>query len=506
MTKSLSLKEKITRLFIVPFLEEKLIDKDLTFSFLQKNSFGGVIFMQNQSKEQKKNSLELKKFFPSLLITQDAEWGAGMRVRDLTSFPKNFCLGAIKDLELIYKTGYAVGVELKNLGVDINFAPVVDLNTNFKNPIISFRSFGKNPDLVTSKAKAWLTGLLEAGVIGCLKHFPGHGESFQDSHLCTPKINLKETVLKERELIPFKRLASFCPMIMSSHLFFPEIDPENIVTFSPYFIETIARKELGFEGVMITDSLTMNGATDQFCIEQAAIKALFSGHDLLLFADHRKEIVLNLFEKIFPKIVDEISSLIEKNSSLEILLDKKLENINKLRQKVRSIHSSNKKNINKKNFIRTLYKKSICHFPNNQFLKVKQPWDKWGYLFIGKNPEHQFTLLSQQILNYCLYHTESFLTEKKDFFDTYHYWILHLNEIDKKLLLEVKVSLKETLDVMHKKKIQTLVWITDYGLIPHLEEINSPILIGFENNNTTLNFLKNFVTSSKASLPGEFPG
>ncbi len=176
-----------------------------------------------------------------------------------------------------------MGQELKTVGVNLNLAPVVDVNNNPANPIIGIRSFGDDKEIVASFGKASIQGFKDAGVIPCLKHFPGHGDVTVDSHKGLPIVDKSYCEITDLELFPFKRLVEEAPTIMTAHILFTQIDPKNCATLSPYILKGILREKINFQGVLITDSLTMQGVLEGYdSLDEVVLKAFEAGNDILL--------------------------------------------------------------------------------------------------------------------------------------------------------------------------------------------------------------------------------
>lgn len=307
---ALTIEQRIGQLFMVPVYSggnEKhfqIIERQI-----EKNHIGGLIFMQGSPTRQ----ISLTNRFQStsrvpLLIGMDMEWGAGMRLDSTISFPRQMALGAIENDSLVYAMGAEIAREMKILGVHMNFAPVADINTNPDNPVIGVRSFGSNKKQVTSKAIAYMKGLQENGALSCAKHFPGHGDTYQDSHLTLPKINHDKKRLDTLELYPFKKLIyAGTSAIMTAHVQVPALDSKKNTpaTLSPKVINDILRKELKYEGLIITDALNMRAITDHYNNGEAELLALQAGNDILLFSENVPEatglIKKNLLKKKINK-------------------------------------------------------------------------------------------------------------------------------------------------------------------------------------------------------------
>jgi beta-N-acetylhexosaminidase len=256
---------------------------------IQKERIGGVIlFSRNIESPRQLSALTavLRKMAGErgLLIGIDQEGGRVQRLpKPFTQWPPVNRLGAVHSHDLAYHMGQAIGQELSAVGVNLDFAPVLDVGTATKNPIIGDRAFSHDPAVVAALGLAFIVGLQDQGVIACGKHFPGHGDTSVDSHKALPVVTANADTLLERELKPFRhaienRLAS----IMTAHVRYPAFDPEWPATLSPVIVTTLLRKTLGFDGVVFTDDLEMKGITDHWAPELAAVQAIKAGADSVL--------------------------------------------------------------------------------------------------------------------------------------------------------------------------------------------------------------------------------
>ncbi|HYW94641.1 MAG TPA: glycoside hydrolase family 3 N-terminal domain-containing protein, partial [Bacteroidales bacterium] len=284
---SLTLDQKIAQLLMIPAYsnrgEEHIEEVE---HLISKYDVGGVIFFQGGPVRQARmtNAFQAAARTP-LLISIDGEWGLAMRLDSTISYPRQMMLGAIGDDALIYQMGYDIGSQMKRLGVNINFAPVVDVNNNPENPVINSRSFGEDRMNVARKGLMYAMGLQDAGVMPVYKHFPGHGDTDTDSHYGLPVIRHDMARLDSVELFPFKfGIRNGIPAIMSAHLHVPAIDSaENIPTsLSHKAIQELLKGTMGFEGLVITDALNMKGASMGHKPGSLEAKAFLAGNDILL--------------------------------------------------------------------------------------------------------------------------------------------------------------------------------------------------------------------------------
>ncbi len=225
-----------------------------------------------------------------LLIAVDQENGIVQRLGDVaTIFPGNMALGAIGSEQVAHEVALATGRELQALGINMNLAPVVDVNNNPANPVIGVRSFGEDAQQVARLGAAMVKGYQEAGIIACLKHFPGHGDTATDSHLALPTIPYTLDRLKTLELVPFKNgIKAGCDSVMSAHIAFPALAEQMDLpaTLSRTIIHGLLRQQLGFSGVIVSDCLEMQAIAATFGTARAAVMALEAGIDLVLVSHH----------------------------------------------------------------------------------------------------------------------------------------------------------------------------------------------------------------------------
>jgi beta-N-acetylhexosaminidase len=251
---------------------------------LLNTTYGAVTLGQPLEAASIVNRLQAISPIP-LLNSADFETGVGFRIAGATAFPRLMAFGAARDEKLAYDAGRITGEEARALGVQVNFAPVVDVNNNPRNPVINTRSFGEDPDLVGRLASAYVKGLQSAGVIATIKHFPGHGDTDVDSHLGLPIIKQPRERLEKLELPPFKAaIAAGAEAVMTGHIEMPALDPapNTPTTLSQPIVTGVLRKELGFNGLIYTDSMGMAGVTAMYKPGEAAVRAIKAGNDVVL--------------------------------------------------------------------------------------------------------------------------------------------------------------------------------------------------------------------------------
>ena len=287
----LTFKEKVGQLFMVAAYSNKdTIHTNSVEKLVRNYNIGGLIFFQGGPKRQANltNKYQSLSKIP-LFIGIDAEWGLSMRLDSTFRYPFNMTLGAIKDLKLVEQVGVSMAKESKRLGVHFNFSPVLDINTNPKNPIIGYRSFGENKVSVTEHAIALMNGVQSQGVFSTGKHFPGHGDTSTDSHHTLPFVNATLDHIEKVELYPYKRMFDEgLVSVMVAHLNVPSLEPrEGYPTSISYsVVNNLLKEQLEFDGLIFTDALNMKGASNFKKPGDIDLEAFLAGNDILLFAEN----------------------------------------------------------------------------------------------------------------------------------------------------------------------------------------------------------------------------
>ena len=273
--------------------------------FVTDYHIGGLCFFQGTPTRQADLTKEYQALARTpLLVSMDAEWGSGMRFKsDGYSFPRQMTLGAMGSdgLKTAEQMGYWIGEQLREIGVHLNFAPVVDVNNNAENPVINTRSFGESREKVSQYGVAYMKGLHAAEVAACAKHFPGHGDTDVDSHLDLPVILHDRTRLDSIELYPFRKLiAAGVPAIMVAHLHIPALDdrPNRPTTLSKATVQGLLREELGYEGLIITDAMEMKGVTRHFSPGEAEVLAIEAGNDMICLPSNPRTVHKKLLQAV----------------------------------------------------------------------------------------------------------------------------------------------------------------------------------------------------------------
>ena len=290
---TMTLREKIGQLIMMAVYSNKddkyASEVDDTIALYQP---GSIVFFQGSPQKEVilMNRWQQKAKIP-MLVAMDAEWGPAMRLDSLIALPRLMTLAATNDTSLIYRYGCAIGQQCKRLGIHINFAPDVDVNNNPLNPVIGYRSFGENQHKVALFASVFCRGMQSQGVIAVAKHFPGHGNTSQDSHKTLPEVTDNINIIDSVHLLPFaKMIDENIWGIMIAHVYVPAIDltKNTPATLNPAIVTNLLKNEMGYNGVVITDALGMQGVLKHNKPGQIEVKALIAGNDVLLMPEQIK--------------------------------------------------------------------------------------------------------------------------------------------------------------------------------------------------------------------------
>jgi len=307
---ALTFEERLGQLFMVAAYSNK--DQrhvDEISALIQKENLGGLIFFQGGPNRQARltNFYQAQAKTP-LFIAMDAEWGIGMRLDSTLNFPKAMTLGAIQDPNLVQEMGAEIARQFRVLSMHVNFAPVVDVNSNPNNPVIGFRAFGEDKDGVTQRAIAYMKGLQENGILANAKHFPGHGDTETDSHHTLPLISHSETRIWDIDLYPYQRLFKENLMsVMVAHLNVPSLDSASQIptSLSKAVVTDLLQEQLKFQGLIFTDALNMNGVTDRKNPGEVELKALLAGNDILLHSEDISKAKALILEAVAQGLISE---------------------------------------------------------------------------------------------------------------------------------------------------------------------------------------------------------
>jgi len=299
LVQQMSIEEKIAQLFMVAAYSNKDAAHEDYIEFLVKDlKIGGLIFMQGGPVRQANliNRYQNAASIP-LLIAMDAEWGPSMRLDSTVLYPRQMMIGAIQDKQLLYETGKEYARQLKEIGVHVNFAPVVDVNINPDNPVINSRSYGELREEVVRKAYYFSKGMQDEHVLAVIKHFPGHGDTDKDSHKTLPTIAHNRARLDSVELYPFRKLINAgVGGVMIAHLYVPVLDStlNRASTLSKAIVTDLLRDSLNFKGLIVTDALNMGGVKN---VPEAEVLAVQAGCDIVLMPLDVDKAYARLLEK-----------------------------------------------------------------------------------------------------------------------------------------------------------------------------------------------------------------
>lgn len=309
----MSLEEKIAQLLIIRISStgDETYNKSMV-DLIDKYQVGGVCFFQGGPVREAMltNRIQEVSKVP-LIVSIDGEWGPAMRLDSCVVFPRQMTLGALSDSNnnLIYQMGREIARQCQAIGINVNYAPCVDINNNSKNPVINSRSFGENRDKVTTKAGLYLKGMQDGGITGCLKHFPGHGDTETDSHFDLPVIRKSRIELDELELYPYKKLINQdVDMIMVGHLNIPSLDTaiNSVSSCSFPIVSSLLKKEFGYTGLITTDGMEMQGLRKLYPKDgDAEIRCLLAGIDLLLLPGKTDVVIQSIKNAVDSGIIPE---------------------------------------------------------------------------------------------------------------------------------------------------------------------------------------------------------
>lgn len=303
----MSLRERIGQLFIYTIApQQDKANRALLRKVVEEYKVGGLLFSGGVLHNQVALTNEAQEMADvPLMITFDGEWGLAMRLKETPSFPRNMVLGCIREDSLLYAYGREVARQCREIGVQVNFAPVADININPNNPVINTRSFGESPENVSAKVIAYARGLEDGGVLSVCKHFPGHGDTDVDSHKALPLLPFTRERLDAVELYPFKRaVQAGLSGMMVGHLEVPALEPARGVpsSLSRNVVQGLLADELQFRGLIFTDALAMQGVSNK---PNVCLQALLAGNDLLLVPRRLKEEVETIVEAVKNGVLSE---------------------------------------------------------------------------------------------------------------------------------------------------------------------------------------------------------
>ena len=283
---SLTMEQRVAQLICVRANQPDKPYFENVAKYIKQYNIGGVCFFRNDLTAQVEQTNTWQSLAKTpLMVSIDAEWGLAMRLKNTIAYPYQMTLGAVNDDELIYEMGQQVAEQCQRMGIHVNFAPVVDVNSNPANPIIGMRSFGENPEKVGEKGVAYAMGMQSKGLITTMKHFPGHGNTATDSHMTLPTVTRTMEEVRDIELAPFQYMIdNGVNGAMVGHLYFPAIEKvKNTSSSLSYGVVTeLLKEEMGFEGLIFTDGLDMKGVSEKVKQDSVPYVAFMAGNDVLI--------------------------------------------------------------------------------------------------------------------------------------------------------------------------------------------------------------------------------
>ncbi|MFL2591660.1 MAG: glycoside hydrolase family 3 N-terminal domain-containing protein [Flavobacteriaceae bacterium] len=478
---TMNIDEKIGQLFMVRISSasgQKSFDK--TEENISQNHIGGLIFSKGSPSISNRwiNALQKKSKLP-LLTGMDAEWGASMRYDSIKKFPWNMTLGAIQDDELIEEIGYKIGIQLKTLGININFSPVVDINTNPLNPIIGNRSFGEDKFDVTRKSLKMIMGMHRAGILTCAKHFPGHGETIKDSHYDLPLVNFDKNRIDSLELYPYKKLIpQGISSIMVGHLNYPALDDGIPSSLSKKIVDSLLIKKLNFKGLVITDALEMKGVSEFKKYKNISLSAFLAGNDILLIPENIQK-DLKTFKKAYNKniITEERLSL----SVKKILKAKYKLGLYNYRPLEEGDLAYKLNSLSNDYLIRKSMQDAITLLKNDSSIPLSKQ-EKVGFLNLGNSDNLFYDLLSKELNIYEINKSNNYSDLD---LDKYEFVIVSYAKSNTSPWINSEFS-RSDLEIIEtlssKKKVILVTFTKPYNLSKiNLNKI-SALLLAYQNN------------------------
>ena len=499
----MNIDEKIGQLFMVRISSatgQKSFDK--AEENISRNHIGGLIFSKGSPAISNRwiNALQKKSRLP-LLTGMDAEWGASMRYDSIKKFPWNMTLGAIEDNQLIEEIGYKIGTQLKSLGININFSPVVDINTNPLNPIIGNRSFGQDKVNVSRKSLEMMKGMHRAGILTCAKHFPGHGETIKDSHYDLPVVNFDKNRIDSVELYPYKMLIpQGISSIMVGHLNYIALDNGIPSSLSKKIVDSLLIKKLDFKGLIFTDALEMKGVSEFKKHKNISLSAFLAGNDILLIPENLEK-DLKVFKRAYNKkiITEERLSL----SVKKILKAKYKLGLNNYKPLDEGDLVSKINSLSNDYLIRKSMQDAITLLKNDNTIPLSKQ-KKVAFLSLGDSDNDFYNLLTREL-------NISKINKSKNFsqvdVNNYEYIIVSFLKSNKSPWVNSEFS-KSDLELIEtlssKKKVILVTFTKPYNLSKiNLDKI-SAILLAYQNN-IDAKFLASKAIVGKNKIDGKLP-
>ena len=488
----LSEDQKLGQLFIVALYTNKGIDHIQEIrNLVTQEQIGGLILMQDDAAMEINlvNEFQSRSKVP-MMIGMDAEWGLFQRIAKAYKFPWAITLGAIQDEKLVYDMAAKIAADCKRMGINWDFAPVVDVNTNPSNPIIGNRSFGSDVNNVIKKANSYAHGLQDNNILAAIKHFPGHGDTSADSHYDLPLVDHKIDRLDQIELAPYKNLIKEgIGGVMVAHLYVPALEKEANVpaSISKSIITDLLKNKLGYKGLIITDALNMGAVANRYQPGQLDALAFKAGNDIMLFSQGVNEGKRLIAEGLSK---GEISKDRLEESVKKILLTKYYLGLNKYENKNPDNVIADLNNASHQQLVQGLYENALTLLKDDKQLLPLKSTDKIYYLPLEEAPYNTFAnvlksninveVITTSQLNKLPKNSKLIIGVHKD--NTTAYKPYKISESSKQTILKAAKSNQVILDIFG----------SPYAL-RDLDTTNiSTVLVSYENNDD----------SQKASING----
>ncbi|MFN6262784.1 MAG: glycoside hydrolase family 3 protein [Chromatiaceae bacterium] len=335
---SLPLEHKVGQLFMLAFA-----GPDLAYArqLVEQYQIGGFYLTDDNAADPQQAAalnLELQKLAalrsvdaPLILgVDQEGAWSVLTKYTD--TGPGNLALGVVDDIKLTARQYQSMALQMQALGYNTVLAPCVDVNSNPDNPIIGQRSFGAEPALVSRHSSAAVTAILQTGMLACAKHFPGHGDTATDSHNGLPVVDLALSELLDTHLQPFvAAIAAGVPLLMTSHICYPQLDAEFPATLSPLILTQLLRQQLGFDGVILTDSMNMGAMRRHYGPVEAAVQALRAGADMIMLSEEHYENAVTDYQALQRQTIEGVIAAVRSGELAPSVIDAALQRVLLLR-------------------------------------------------------------------------------------------------------------------------------------------------------------------------------
>ncbi len=498
VSNTLSLDEKIAQFFMAAVYTNKdNAHKQEIYSLVKKTKIGGLIFFKGHPTKQANwvNDFQYNSQIP-LMVSIDGEWGINMRLDSTIKYPRQLTLGAIQDNQLIYEMGKRIAQECKAVGVNINLAPVIDVNNNPNNPVINDRSFGEDKFNVSLKGLAYMQGMQDENIMAVGKHFPGHGDTDADSHKTLPVILHDIERLKSIEFYPFQTLfANGLQGVMAAHLQIPALDntKNRAVSLSKKVCTYLLRDSLGFNGLVFSDALNMKGVSAYFSPGEVDKEAFLAGNDILLFSEDIKKGISLIKEAVTNGEISE--------EYINTRLSRVLENKYDLGLTETTLISTNYINdfltdINGKKLQKELFEKAITVVNNEENLipLTNNNNLKTATLSIGKSSVATMfkTLEAYQELTH--FTSSDYSIEKLSKYDQVIISVFGMSRYASKNYGFSDLELKIIKEINKKTKVILVLFGSPYSL-KYFDDFKN-IIVAYERNDITETAVANILTNS----------